>query len=97
MDFLNDLSYVCRSEEGLPDDVLRDGKRAAKRYLPFSEGPRSCAGMSLAKVNMTATLASLLGNFTFQLADEVEPPKPPLRKQFGRKGFTRTRRCRDKP
>jgi cytochrome P450 len=65
------MFYVCRSEEASPDNVLRDGKRAVKRYLPFSEGPRSCAGMSLAKVNMTATLASLLGNFSFQLADEV--------------------------
>jgi cytochrome P450 len=59
------------SDNAMGDALVGDGKRAVKRYLPFSEGPRSCAGMSLAKVNMTATLASLLGNFTFQLADEV--------------------------
>jgi hypothetical protein len=62
------------SDDGVAGDLLGDGKRAAKRYLPFSEGPRSCAGSSLAKVNMTATLASLLGNFSFRLADEVLLP-----------------------
>ncbi len=62
------------SDAGMGGELLGDGKRAAKRYLPFSEGPRSCAGSSLAKVNMTATLASLLGNFSFGLADEVLLP-----------------------
>jgi cytochrome P450 len=45
------------SDSVMEDALVGDGKRAVKRYLPFSEGPRSCAGMSLAKVNMTATLA----------------------------------------
>jgi cytochrome P450 len=61
---------VC-SDNAMDDNFVRDGKRVVKRYLPFSEGPRSCAGMSLAKANLTATLASLLGNFTFRVADEV--------------------------
>lgn len=35
------------------------------------EGPRSCAGLALANMNLTATLALLYGHFTFRLADEV--------------------------
>ena len=43
----------------------------AKRFLPFSDGLRSCVGQSLATTNLTATLATLLGRFRFSLADEV--------------------------
>ena len=43
----------------------------AKRFLPFMEGARSCAGQALAVMNLTATLAIMYGSFTFRLADEV--------------------------
>ena len=46
-----------------------DGK--AKRFLPFMEGARSCAGQALAVMNLTATLAMMYGSFTFRLAEEV--------------------------
>ena len=48
-----------------------------KRFLPFMEGPRSCAGQALAAMNMTATLALLYGRFSFCLADEARcfPPQ----------------------
>eukprot|EP00884_Botryococcus_braunii_P016342 jgi/Botrbrau1/3391/Bobra.0337s0032.1 len=49
--------------------------RPVKRFIPFAEGARSCAGMSLAKINVAATLATLLGNFTFTLADEMGGPE----------------------
>lgn len=62
-----------------------DGIRevVAKRYLPFGEGPRHCLGRTLAKLNMLATLASLLSNFSFRLAPEANDPSlfsrmPPL-------------------
>ena len=42
-----------------------------RRFLPFMEGPRSCAGLALANMNLTATLALLYGHFSFRLADEV--------------------------
>ena len=51
-----------------------------RRYLPFGDGMRGCIGQSLAKLNYTATLALLLSNFTFRLADKacllpfVQPP-----------------------
>eukprot|EP00884_Botryococcus_braunii_P016359 jgi/Botrbrau1/3406/Bobra.0337s0042.1 len=52
-----------------------EGSKQVKRYLPFSEGARSCAGMSLAKVNLAACLASLLSHFSFRLADEMGGPE----------------------
>ena len=64
-----------------------DGK--ARRFLPFMEGPRSCAGQALAVMNLTATLTALYGNFTFKLADEVSAsPKTCLHSQLCR--LTRT-------
>jgi hypothetical protein len=69
------LLLDCRADRGKGAYTMSN-ERAVKRYLPFSEGPRSCAGMSLAKINLTATLATLLGNFTFQLAEEVSMPAP---------------------
>lgn len=64
-----------------PANVLREGKayrqktsnRPVKRYIPFSEGVRICAGRALAHVYMAATLASLLSHFTFKLAERVWP------------------------
>ena len=47
-----------------------------KRFLPFMEGPRSCAGQALAAMNMTATLALLYGSFSFRLADEARSSPP---------------------
>lgn len=49
----------------------RDSNRPVKRYIPFSEGARICAGRALADVYMTATLANLLSHFTFTLAERV--------------------------
>ncbi len=42
-----------------------------KRYFPFAEGPRNCVGQNLAKVSLTATVATLMQHFSFRLADEV--------------------------
>ena len=51
--------------------LLADGCRRPKRFLPFMEGQRSCAGQALATMNIPATLAMLYGRFSFHLADEV--------------------------
>ena len=50
---------------------LRSADGRARRFLPFMEGPRSCAGQALAVMNLTAALAMLYGSFTFRLAEEV--------------------------
>lgn len=44
-----------------------------KRWFPFSEGPRSCVGQTLANMNVTGTLATLLAHYHFRLADQVMP------------------------
>lgn len=41
------------------------------RFFPFSLGTRDCVGQSLARLNYTATLATLWGQFSFSLAAEV--------------------------
>ncbi|GAB4815788.1 hypothetical protein N2152v2_002834 [Parachlorella kessleri] len=46
----------------------------ALRYLPFSTGPRDCVGQNLARMNYMATLAVLLGRFSFRLAPGMEGP-----------------------
>lgn len=40
-------------------------------FMPFSYGPRSCVGQSLAKMEVMALLAKLLGTFHFALAPEM--------------------------
>ncbi len=42
-----------------------------KRFLPFLSGNRSCIGMSLAQLNYTIAVATLLSRFSFRLADDV--------------------------
>eukprot|EP00208_Stichococcus_sp_RCC1054_P002339 CAMPEP_0206139828 /NCGR_PEP_ID=MMETSP1473-20131121/7467_1 /ASSEMBLY_ACC=CAM_ASM_001109 /TAXON_ID=1461547 /ORGANISM="Stichococcus sp, Strain RCC1054" /LENGTH=576 /DNA_ID=CAMNT_0053533745 /DNA_START=97 /DNA_END=1827 /DNA_ORIENTATION=+ len=46
----------------------------SKRFIPFSDGRRDCVGQALAKMNVTAALAILLGNFHFELAPEMGGP-----------------------
>lgn len=43
----------------------------AKRFIPFSDGPRDCIGRTLAHMNIIAALAALLANFQFSLAASV--------------------------
>ncbi|CAK0779841.1 hypothetical protein CVIRNUC_004867 [Coccomyxa viridis] len=57
----------------LPSPPSTGGK--AKRFLPFMEGARSCAGQALAVMNLTATLAMMYGSFTFRLAAEMGGPE----------------------
>lgn len=52
-------------------DGAEGGEGRVRRFLPFMEGPRSCAGLALANMNLSATLALLYGRFSFRLADEV--------------------------
>ena len=42
-----------------------------KRFLPFLSGNRSCIGMSLAQINYTIAVATLLARFSFRLSEDV--------------------------
>lgn len=53
-----------------------EGRRRAKRYFPFAEGPRHCVGMSLANITLPATLAVLLARYSFRLAPEARARPP---------------------
>ncbi|KAK9864364.1 hypothetical protein WJX84_011910 [Apatococcus fuscideae] len=43
----------------------------ARRYLPFSYGPRSCVGQNLANMTMVTFTATICANFTLALAPEM--------------------------
>ena len=47
------------------------GKRKPQRFVPFAQGNRDCVGQTLARLNLSTTLAQLYGSFSFQLAEEV--------------------------
>jgi cytochrome P450 len=48
-----------------------------RRFLPFGDGSRKCIGGELGRVSLTATLARIIGNFRFSLADQVSYPVIP--------------------
>ncbi len=55
------------------DERHAGGGSRPLRFFPFGLGARECVGQGLAKLNYTATLATLLGYFHFKLAPEVMP------------------------
>jgi len=81
---------------GRPPAACADGDSSqpgrARRFFPFSLGRRDCVGQSLARMNYLATVATLLSEFRFRLADEARaapaaPPRLPLgRAPIGRRG-----------
>ncbi|KAJ9526504.1 hypothetical protein QJQ45_017430 [Haematococcus lacustris] len=50
---------------------LGGGQRDEIRFMPFSEGPRNCVGQTLARIEVVAVLAGLLGAFRLELAPEM--------------------------
>ncbi|GBG00430.1 cytochrome P450 [Raphidocelis subcapitata] len=50
-------------------------------YMPFSDGPRSCVGQSLAKAEVITLLAKFMGSFTLQLAPEMGGLQGVLRRE----------------
>ena len=63
----------CLPQDGADEvqDGARLGGRVVKRFIPFSEGSRDCVGQSLARLNLTTTLAQLFGSFSFRLDELV--------------------------
>ena len=65
--------YAMTLQEGVEEvrDGAKVGGRVVKRFIPFSEGSRDCVGQSLARLNLTTTLAQLFGCFSFRLDESV--------------------------
>ena len=64
---------MCLLQEGVEDakGAPEVGGRKPQRFIPFSMGARDCVGQTLARLNLTTTLAQLFGSFDFSLAEEV--------------------------
>lgn len=71
-DSSSDESWVDMGKQAPVGDP-KDLSNRPKRWYPFSDGPRSCVGQSLAYMNLVGTLAALLARFHFRLADQVPP------------------------
>ncbi len=61
------LQEGAEDAKGVPEVAARK----PQRFIPFSMGARDCVGQTLARLNLTTTLAQLYGSFTFKLAEEV--------------------------
>ena len=44
----------------------------AKRFSSFSQGPRSCAGQNLAKINLLMGIATVIGSFKMELIPTIK-------------------------
>ncbi|NP_001085210.1 cytochrome P450 family 2 subfamily E member 1 L homeolog [Xenopus laevis] len=71
---LQDKAYFKKPEEFYPEHFLDSEGKFVKNdaFLPFSAGRRSCAGETLAKMELFLFFTKLLQNFTFQSPPGVE-------------------------
>uniref|UniRef100_A0A6I8PTU0 Provisional ortholog of cytochrome P450 family 2 subfamily AC member 1 n=1 Tax=Xenopus tropicalis TaxID=8364 RepID=A0A6I8PTU0_XENTR len=71
---LRDKAYFKKPEEFYPEHFLDSEGKFVKNeaFLPFSAGRRSCAGETLAKMELFLFFTKLLQNFTFQPPPGVE-------------------------
>lgn len=66
-------SYAFSPERWLPGESDSSHERrelAAKAFKPFSLGPRSCAGRSMALLELSLTMAKLLWSLDFRRAED---------------------------
>ena len=72
-DVLYDGSIFPDAHQFNPERWLGDEKRALEKYLvPFSKGPRSCIGMSLALAELYLVIGNLFRRFEMELFDTKE-------------------------
>ncbi|SFH40190.1 Cytochrome P450 [Halorubrum aquaticum] len=56
-----------------PERFADDADRPEYAYFPFGGGPRHCIGMRFARMEMKTVLATILSEYTFELASEPNP------------------------
>lgn len=71
-----DPDYWTDPEVFDPDRFSDDRKQSIEKmtFLPFSEGPRMCAGMRMALLQIKACLATLLRNYKLELSPKMQLP-----------------------
>lgn len=70
----NEAVYGPTAGQFLPERFLpaaQDKQRAAPEPLSFSAGPRDCAGQALARLEIAAIIATMVGRFQISLAPEA--------------------------
>ncbi|GLC46900.1 hypothetical protein PLESTB_001281900 [Pleodorina starrii] len=60
-----------RPSSSSSSSTRQSGQQPGISFMPFSEGPRSCVGQSLAKLEVVTVLAMILANFRIELAEEM--------------------------
>ena len=56
-----------------PERFVGDTDRPEYAYFPFGGGPRHCIGMRFARMEMKTVLATILSEYTFELASNPNP------------------------
>ncbi|WP_238994000.1 cytochrome P450 [Halobellus captivus] len=56
-----------------PERFASDTDRPEYAYFPFGGGPRHCIGMRFARMEMKVVLATILGEYTFELSSDPNP------------------------
>lgn len=81
----------------LPDARAPDGTPMARKeaYLPFGAGPRACVGAGFALMEVPLVLATLLGRWRVEVADDLRPELQPAVTLRPRSGVPATVRRRD--
>ncbi|CAK0784537.1 hypothetical protein CVIRNUC_007741 [Coccomyxa viridis] len=66
-----EITVNATGRQSMSPPASPDKQDKVKRTLPFGSGARACIGMPLAQLILPTTIATLLGQFRFRLADHM--------------------------